>query len=152
MTAPLATLKKPILKAFAINLLFVSVGTAVALLFGKHLLNVWIGPAVARSAAMVLEPIVWSFALLGLNVTAYYALLAFGHVRTVTLLNLVGGTVMLVGMVWLLPRFGVHGVAMARLVYGSIALLMYYPLARLLYRTSPGSSPSPAVYPVCEDA
>jgi O-antigen/teichoic acid export membrane protein len=89
---------------------------------------------------------------LGLNVTAYYALLALGHVRTVTLVSLAGGTVMLLGMIWLLPRFGVHGVAMARLAYGSIALLMYYPLARLLYRTSPGPSPSTGVFPVCEDA
>jgi O-antigen/teichoic acid export membrane protein len=152
MTVPLAVLKKPILKAFAVNLLLVFVGTAAALLFGKPLLKVWIGAEIARSATVVLAPIVWSFALLGLNVTAYYTLLALGHVRTVTLLNLVGGTVMLLGMVWLLPRFGVHGVAMARLSYGSIALLMYYPLARLLSRTSPGSSPSTGVYPVCEDA
>jgi len=152
MTAPLATLKKPILKAFAVNLLLVFVGTAVALLFGKPLLNAWIGAEVARSAAMVLAPIVWSFALLGLNVTAYYALLALGLVRAVTLLNLAGGTVMLLGMIWLLPRFGVNGVATARLAYGSIALLMYFPLARLLYRTSPGPSPTTGVYPVCEDA
>ncbi len=152
VTTPLATLKKPILKAFAVNLLLVSVGAAGALLFGKPLLNAWIGADVAKSAEIVLAPIVWSFALLGLNVTAYYALLALGHVRTVTLLNLIGGTVMLLAMVWLLPRFGVHGVAMARLSYGSIALLMYYPLARLLYRTSPSSSPSTGVYPVCEDA
>jgi O-antigen/teichoic acid export membrane protein len=152
MITPLAALKKPILKAFAANLLLVFVGAAGALLFGKPLLNAWIGAEVARSAAMVLPPIVWSFALLGLNVTAYYALLAVGHVRTVTLLNLVGGIVMLLAMVWLLPRFGVHGVAMARLSYGSIALLMYYPLARLLYRTSPASSRSTGAYPVCEDA
>jgi O-antigen/teichoic acid export membrane protein len=152
VTTPLATLRAPILKAFAVNLLLVFVGVAVALLFGKPLLNAWIGADIARSAAMVLAPIVWSFALLGLNVTAYYALLALGHVRTVTVLNFIGGTVMLLAMIWLLPRFGVHGVAMARLFYGSIALLMYYPLARLLYRTSPASSPSTGAYPVCEDA
>jgi len=152
MTDSMATLKKPILKAFAVNLLFVFVGTAGALFFGKPLLNKWIGAEVARSSAMVLTPIVWSFALLGLNVTAYYALLALGHVRTVTCLNLVGGTVMLLGMVWLLPRSGVHGVAMARLSYGSIALLMYYPLVRLLYRASHTSLPTAGAYPACEDA
>jgi O-antigen/teichoic acid export membrane protein len=152
MTAPLVTLKKPILKAFAVNLLLVFVGTAGALLFGKTLLNAWVGAEVARSATTVLAPIVWSFALLGINVTAYYALLALGYVRTVTLLNFAGGTVMLLGMIWLLPRFGVHGIAIARLSYGAIALLMYYPLARLLYRASHTSLPSPGAYTVCEDA
>jgi O-antigen/teichoic acid export membrane protein len=101
---------------------------------------------------MVLAPIVWSFALLGINVTAYYALLALGHVRTVAWLNLAGGTMMLLGMVWLLPRFGVRGVAMARLAYGSIALFMYYPLARLFCRASHTSLPSAGAYAVCEDA
>jgi hypothetical protein len=59
---------------------------------------------------------------------------------------------MLLGMIWLLPRFGVHGIAIARLSYGAIALLMYYPLARLLYRASHTSLPSPGAYTVCEDA
>ena len=151
-TASLLTLKKPILKAFAVNLLLVFIGTAGALLLGKPVLNAWIGAEVARSSAMVLAPIVWSFALLGINVTAYYALLALGHVRTVAWLNLAGGTMMLLGMVWLLPRFGVRGVAMARLAYGSIALFMYYPLARLFCRASHTSLPSAGAYAVCEDA
>ena len=152
MTSPLAALKKPVLKAFAVNVLLVAVGTAAALLFGKPFLNAWIGPSVARAAGEILAPVVWSFAFLGLSVTAYYALLALGHVRTVTALNLVGGGAMLLGMIWLLPRSGVHGLAMARLCFGAITLLMYVPLARLLFRTGTAALPSAGVYPVCEDA
>jgi O-antigen/teichoic acid export membrane protein len=151
-TAPLAELQRPVLKALAVNVLLVALGTAAALLFGKPFLNAWIGPSVAHDAAAVLPPVVWSFAFLGLGVTAYYALLALGHVRTVACLNLVGGAAMLLGMVWLLPRFGVHGLAVARLIYGSVGLLLYIPLARLLYRTNSAALPSARVYPVCEDA
>jgi O-antigen/teichoic acid export membrane protein len=152
MTTSLATLKIPILKAFAANVLLVAAGTAAALLFGRPFLNLWIGASVASDAAALLAPIVWSFAALGLGVTAYYALLALGHVRTVTCINLVGGAAMLLGMVWLLPRSGVHGLAMARLCYGSVTLLLYFPLARLLSRTNPAAVPSAGVYPVCGDA
>jgi O-antigen/teichoic acid export membrane protein len=151
MNSPVTTLRTPILKAFGANLLIVVVGAATALLFGKRFLNAWIGATVAHAATEVLTPVVLSFALLGLSVTAYYALLAFGLVRTVTLVNLAGGCAMLLGMVWLLPRSGVHGLAVARICYGSIALLMYLPLARLLYRTNSVALPA-AVYPVCEDA
>jgi O-antigen/teichoic acid export membrane protein len=150
-TATLSTLQAPVLKAFAVNVLLVTFATATALLFGKSFLNAWIGPSVARAAAEVLTPVVWSFAFLGLSVTAYYALLALGHVRTVTSLNLVGGAGMLLGMIWLLPRSGVHGLAVARLCYGSITLLMYLPLVRLLYRSDTVALPA-GVYPVCEDA
>ncbi len=151
-TTPLHQLKKPILKAFAVNVLLVAVGTAAALLFGGAFLNAWIGPSVAHAAGEVLTPIVWSFAFLGFNVTAYYALLALGHVRTVAWINLAGAAAMLLGMIWLLPRFGVHGLAIARLSYGAITLLMYLPLARLLYRTSSVVLPSAGAFPVCEDA
>jgi O-antigen/teichoic acid export membrane protein len=152
VNAPLAALKTPILKAFAVNVLLVAIGTAAALLFGKRFLSAWIGASIARAAGEVLAPVVWSFALMGLSVTAYYALLAFGHVRMVTALNLVGGAAMMIGMIWLLPRSGVHGLATARLGYGSITLLMYFPLVRLLYRTNTAALPSAGVYPVCEDA
>ena len=59
---------------------------------------------------------------------------------------------MCVRMVWLLPRSGVHGLAMARLIYGSVTLLLYIPLVRILYRTNSAALPSARVYPVCEDA
>jgi len=126
-------LRKAVLIAFGCNLLFVSLGAAAVLLFGRQVLHVWVGEEIARSSSIVLAPIVWSFALLGLNVTGYYTLLACGRVRTVTWLNLAGGAAMLLTMAWLSPRMGVRGVAMARLCCGLLTLLMYVPVVGILW-------------------
>ena len=144
-------LRRAIFVAFAINLLFVLCATTGVLLCGRPLLRAWVGYEIARSSAAILSPIVWSFALLGLGVTGYYALLALGRVRVVTGLNLAGGAAMLLLMAWLLPRTGLRGVASARLVYGFVMLTMYYPLLRLLFPALGVSRAKPGVYPVCED-
>jgi hypothetical protein len=78
-------------------------------------------------------------------------LLALGHIHMVTALNLSGGSIMLLLMVWLLQLQGVHGIAMARLSYGLIALLMYVPLARVLGGARAPSLSSSGIHPVCED-
>jgi hypothetical protein len=54
-------------------------------------------------------------------------------------------------MVWLLQLQGVHGIAMARLSYGLVALLMYVPLARVLGGARAPSLSSSGIHPVCED-
>ena len=146
-----AAIRKAVLAAFAVNLLIVAVGAGLLLLFGPAALYAWVGRSVAQSAVSILPPIVFSFALLGLSVTGYYSLLALGHIHTVTALNLFGGLAMLLLMAWLLQLQGVHGIAMARLCYGFIALLMYVPLARVLGGArAPSLSPSD-IRPVCED-
>jgi O-antigen/teichoic acid export membrane protein len=145
-----AALKRAVLSAFAVNLVMVAMGTGLLLLFGHAVLGAWVGPSVAQSATSILAPIVWSFALLGLSVTGYYSLLALGRVHMVTALNLTGGLTMLLLMAWLLPLQGVHGIAMARLCYGFIALLMYVPLARVLGGAR-APSLAPDIRPVCED-
>jgi O-antigen/teichoic acid export membrane protein len=147
-SADTVALGKTIVRAFGVNLLLVSVATMVVLLFGQPLINAWLGKAIAQGSAMILAPIVWSFALLGLSVTGYYSLLALGRVRIVTWINLAGGLAMLLLMAWLLPRTGVHGIASARLCYGLVTLTMYYPLIRLLRR--PDDLAVSATSPVCE--
>ena len=149
---PVATLKGAILKVFLVNLLMVAAGTVAVLVFGRPLLHAWVGEAVARSAGTILTPIAWSFALLGLNVTGYYTLLALGRVRVVTWLNIAGGGAMLVLMAVLFSRMGIRGVAMARLVYGMTTLLMYIPLLRLYFEAAETSLLVPGIDPVCEDA
>jgi O-antigen/teichoic acid export membrane protein len=146
-----AALKKTILIAFGVNLLFVGFGTAIVLMFGRQVLNAWMGPTIAMSSSGVLGPVTWSFALLGLSVTGYYALLAFGRVRAVTLINIGGGTVMLLMMILALHRTSIHGVAMARLCYGLITLLMYYPLTQLLNIGPNAHPPASVTCRVCED-
>jgi O-antigen/teichoic acid export membrane protein len=148
---PVSTLKKTILFAFSINLLLISVETAAALLFGRPILRMWVGDEISRSASAVLAPIIWSFALLGLSVTGYYTMLALGHVRSVTWLNLAGGAAMLLTMALLLPHMGMRGIALARLVYGLSALLLYLPLIRLLRTTSAACLPVAGPCAVCED-
>lgn len=148
---PPPALKRAVLIAFTINLLLVAAETAIALLFGRSVLRIWVGEEIAQSASAVLAPIVWSFALLGLNVTGYYTMLALGHMRVVTWLNLAGGAAMLLMMSLLLPRMGTRGIALARLFYGLSALLIYFPLLRLLRGRRSVRLPASGTYPVCEE-
>jgi O-antigen/teichoic acid export membrane protein len=146
-----STVRKTIFIASACNLLFVAVSTMTLLLFGESILRVWAGADIARSAAPVLPIIVWSSALLALNVTGTYALFALGRIRIVTWLNLAAGAAMLLLMVWLLPRFGTYGMAMARLSYAAITLLVYVPLARQLGKAPKTHMSLPASSPICEE-
>ena len=150
-TSEPSAIRKVVLAAFAVNFLIVAAGTGILLLYGPVALYAWVGRPVAQNAVSILTPIVCSFALLGLSVTGYYSLLALGHIHMVTALNITGGSIMLLLMVWLLQLQGVHGIAMARLSYGLIALLMYVPLARVLGGARAPSLSSSGVHPVCED-
>jgi O-antigen/teichoic acid export membrane protein len=136
-----ASLKRPLLAAFAWNLFFVAVSTSSMLLLGDRILRAWAGAEIAQGAAPVLAMIIWSSALLGLNVTATYALLALGRVQLVTWFNLAGGTSMMLLMLFLAPRIGIRGIAIARLSYAVIPLFLYIPLLRCLSRkSSPGDT------------
>ena len=146
-----SALNKAVLSAFVANAAFVVVGTVVELLLGHTLLHLWVGVSIAEKSSAILAPIVWGFALLGLNVTGYYALLALGEVRTVTMLGMSGGAVMVALMVLLLPRIGINGLAIARLSYGAISLFMYYPLFRRLRSKSNSRCSVVSIYPPCED-
>jgi O-antigen/teichoic acid export membrane protein len=145
-------IRKAVLVALACNLLFVVTATAILMHFGHWILLAWAGADIARSSTAIFPVIVWSSALLALNVTGTYSLLAFGRVRVVTWLNLTAGATMLLLMTWLLPRFGAYGLALARLSYGSITLLLYLPLAFQLNKTSGAYMPMPAGKPICEEA
>jgi O-antigen/teichoic acid export membrane protein len=69
-----------------------------------------------------------------MNVTAHYALLAVGHVRIVTYLNLIAGITMLLTMAMLIPKHGLEGAALARLVYGPITCVTYLFLYNIIWR------------------
>jgi O-antigen/teichoic acid export membrane protein len=144
--------RKAVLIALACNLLLVALATAALMLFGQSILRSWAGAEIAQSSASIFPIIVWSSALLGLNVTGTYALLAFGRVRILTWINLTAGAAMLLFMVWMLPRLGTYGLALARLCYGSVTLLLYLPLARELRKVAAGPTSFSAGQPVCEEA
>jgi O-antigen/teichoic acid export membrane protein len=145
-----ASIKNPVLIAFVCNLIFVALTTCILLSFGVRIMHVWVGSAVAQAAAPVLPIIIWSSALLGMNVTATYALLALGRVRIVTWFNLLGGAAMLILMMDLTPRLGVQGMAIARLSYGIVPLFLYIPLLRHLFGKPASRRPISVLQPVGE--
>jgi O-antigen/teichoic acid export membrane protein len=124
-------LRRTVLKAFLCNALLVGGGAMLLLLFGQQLLRVWVGDAVARGGERLLPPIVIGSALAGLSVTGTYAMQALGRFRITALINLGGRTVMFFLMIYLLHHAGIRGLAMSRVYYGGIALLVYMPLLSL---------------------
>jgi O-antigen/teichoic acid export membrane protein len=150
-TSDTQSLKDAVLIAFACNLAFVVVTTGGLLLFGDHILHIWAGPTIAQNAATVLNKIIWSSGLLGLNVTATYTLLALGRVRIVTALNLAAGAAMMFAMLRLAPRMGIQGIADAKLIYSLIPLLLYIPLARVLFSKRSLRVATATLQPVCEE-
>jgi O-antigen/teichoic acid export membrane protein len=148
-------LRRTLLKAFGCNLLLVGFGAGILLVFGDRLIRLWAGAAVAQSAAGILMPIILGSALMGLGVTGTYAMQALGRFREVALISLGSRTAMLLLMIQLLHRMGPQGLAVSRLCYGSIALLVYLPLLRQLSvgKTQRESlSPMPIPYSIQEEA
>jgi O-antigen/teichoic acid export membrane protein len=125
-------LKQTLLKAIACNLILVACGAGILLLVGDRLIRIWAGAAVAQSAAHILLPIVLGSALMGLSVTGTYAMQALGQFRTVAFLSLAGRAAMLLLMIDLLRHRGLEGLALSRVFYGSVSLLVYLPLLQQL--------------------
>ena len=147
----LTPVRRDLVVTLAANLLTVAVGTLILLAFGTRLLTLWGGPAIGRAGSSVLPILIWTTAAQALSVTGSYTMLALGRVRLVTLLNLAGGAGMLLATRWLLPKYGMQGMAMARLFYGPFTLLVYIPFAAMLFRNARVSSPTSTVVAVCEE-
>jgi O-antigen/teichoic acid export membrane protein len=139
--APLSEIRRKVAIALKSNVALVGALSLPLIVFGSRLLTVWIGPAFSQHAPLIFPTIVYSYALLGMNVTAHYALLAVGQVKVVTYLNLLAGTVMLFTMAILIPSHGLQGAALARLVYGPITCLAYFSLYKIIWRARATQSP-----------
>jgi O-antigen/teichoic acid export membrane protein len=131
--APITEIRHKVTLAFKVNILLVGTLSLPVIIFGRHVLTMWIGAAFTQQPSLMFPIIVCSFALLGINVTAHYALLAVGQVRVVTYLNLFAGGVMLLLMRMLIPSYGLQGAALARLVYGPITCLTYFRLYKVIW-------------------
>jgi O-antigen/teichoic acid export membrane protein len=141
--APRHDMKRVVGKAFLCNLLIVVCSAALLLLFGRSLIRIWAGPAVAESAKSILPPIVIGAALMGLSVTGTYALQALGEFRSVAFIMLAGRSAMLLLMIWMLRHNGLQGLAVSRLFYGAVALVVYLPLLRILSQKLKSGQPAP---------
>jgi O-antigen/teichoic acid export membrane protein len=130
----ITALRHTVLAAFRVNAMLVIILSLFSFVFSKAILKAWVGEIFDRETSNILPIIVCSFALLAINVTAHYILLALGRVSIVTYLNLLAGGVMLVAMTALIPRLGLRGAATARLFYGPITCLMYLRLDRIIQR------------------
>jgi O-antigen/teichoic acid export membrane protein len=144
---PLSEIRRKIIVAFKINGILVCVLSLPLVALGGRFLSWWVGPAFAQQSLLMFPTIVCGFAFLGMNVTAHYALLAVGHVRVVTYLNLVAGVAMLLTMAMLIPQHGLQGAALARLVYGPITCMAYLCLPKISWRPkSPPFLPQSQIY------
>jgi O-antigen/teichoic acid export membrane protein len=131
---PISEIRRKVISALKVNAILVVALCLPILAFGRHLLSIWIGPAFEQAPQQVLPIIACGFALLGMNVTAHYALLAVGQVKVVTYLNLLAGIIMLLWMVFLVPSHGLQGAAWARFAYAPITCLAYLQLYRVMWR------------------
>jgi O-antigen/teichoic acid export membrane protein len=132
--APQSEIRRKVTLAFKVNIALVAVFALPLIVFGSNVLVMWIGPAFGHQPPLVFPIIVCSFAFLGMNVTAHYALLAVGKVRVVTYLNLLAGGIMILGMAILIRKDGLQGAALARLAYGPITWLEYLYVYRAIWQ------------------
>jgi O-antigen/teichoic acid export membrane protein len=123
-----ADFKRSLLRALALNAVLVICPAGLLLVFGERIIRLWAGADVAVSAAQILPTIVLGATLLGMSVTGAYAAQALGLFRSVAYFNLIGRAVMLFPMIELLHLHGLDGLALSRVGYGSVALLVYLPL------------------------
>jgi O-antigen/teichoic acid export membrane protein len=134
---PISEIRRKVVLAIKLNVLLVGALFLPVILFGKPILIMWLGTAFTQQPSSLFTTIAFGFALLGMNVTAHYALLAVGQVRVVTYLNLFAGAAMLLLMVSLIPRYGLQGAALARLIYGPLTCLAYAQLYATIWRVKP---------------
>jgi O-antigen/teichoic acid export membrane protein len=132
--APVSEIKYKTALAFKINLGLVIVLSLPLILFGKTLVNLWISTAFDQRVPSIFPIVICSFAFLGINVTAHYVLLATGSVRIITYLNAVAGMAMLFLMTVLIPRYGLYGAALARLIYGPVTCLAYIYVFKIVWQ------------------
>jgi O-antigen/teichoic acid export membrane protein len=125
-------LRQKFAAAFAANIALVAI-LAFPVIFGSHyILSYWLGPNFAAHASLTLSITACGFALLGLNVTGFYMLMAMGRIKLLIFANTVGAAVMLVAITLLAPRFGIAGAAAGRLLFGPIVCIIYIPLRNAL--------------------
>jgi O-antigen/teichoic acid export membrane protein len=125
-------LRQKFAAAFAANIALVAI-LAFPVIFGsRYILSYWLDPNFAAHASLTLSITACGFALLGLNVTGFYMLMAMGRIKLLVFVNTVGAAVMLVAITLLAPRFGIAGAAAGRLLFGPIVCIIYIPLRNAL--------------------
>lgn len=120
--------RRKVLLAVLCNALLVAIMASPLLLFGRAVMERWVGVQVAQASAPLLPALVLGSAMVGLSVTGVYALMAFGRVRTAAWIGIASGGLMLATMPLALHHWGIAGVAATRVEYGLASLAVYVPL------------------------
>jgi O-antigen/teichoic acid export membrane protein len=115
------------------------------IVFSRPILALWVGHDFAQQSWPMFSILGASSALLAMNVTAHYGLLAAGRVKLVTSTNLAAGTAMLLMMILLTPHFGTVGTATAWLIPGPFTCLLYIPLYRMFRKKSVACAEPPII-------
>ena len=123
------------------NIVLVVVLSAPLVLFGRQILSIWMGPAFALQAYIVLEWLVCANACLGLCVASHYILLALGNARFVAMINVLGGALSLGCIALLIPIYGLPGAAIGRLSYAGATSLNFWKLRSLTLPDFPPKRP-----------
>jgi O-antigen/teichoic acid export membrane protein len=126
--------------------LLASVGLSLVLalpliLLGKPLFVFWMGKAVANEGHLVLALLAVAYALMALNIVPHYALLAFGRVRLISGLNVGSGILLIPLMAIFIPRFGLAGAALGRILYSLLLAVPYLLASRKAFRSRPQLAP-----------
>ena len=90
---------------------------------------------------LVLALLATAYALMALNILSHYGLLAFGRVRLVSGLNVGSGIMLVLLMAIFVPRFGLVGASLGRIVYSLLLAVPYLLAFRNFFRSLPQLCP-----------
>jgi O-antigen/teichoic acid export membrane protein len=114
------------------NFLVSSILMLGLLIFGRQILTLWLGDAMAAECADVLWYLTIAYWLLAINVAPHFILLGVGRIRFVALSNIAAGVMSLIVMYVLVQLYGLMGVGIARIIYGAIILVNFVSLFEYL--------------------
>jgi O-antigen/teichoic acid export membrane protein len=146
----LADVRRTLWTAFKSNAALAVLLGAPVIVLSRPILAMWISHGFAQQAWPILSILGASSALLAMNVTAHYGLLAAGRIRLVMSVNLAAGAAMLLVMIVLTSRFGAVGTACGWLIPGPVTCLLYLPLYRTFRRKS-AICPEPSMTTLLEN-
>jgi O-antigen/teichoic acid export membrane protein len=114
-----------------VNIGIVVLLSAPLILFGREILSIWMGQSFAEQGTVVLTWLAVANASLGASVASHYILLALGQARFVASVNVLGGAFSLACIILLIPRYGLPGAAVGRLLYAFATALNFWKLGEL---------------------
>jgi O-antigen/teichoic acid export membrane protein len=116
--------------AIVVNIAVTILLCAPLIVFGKQILRLWMGPSFAGNGHLLLVLLTIAFGILSINVVPHYTLLALGKARFVSLVNLAGGALSLIGAAVLIPFLGPLGAAVGRMLYAPATTLNYFEIEK----------------------